>query len=58
MAPLYNFYIPLWVTPPHPFPLQAAEETLHHGIVPTVAFATHAADKALAFQEPSAGFAR
>jgi hypothetical protein len=42
---------------PDPLPLQIEEEALHDSVVPTVAFATHAARQAMAAQQGTVGFA-
>ena len=44
-------FIPALVVPPmHPFLLQAAEETLDHGIVPAITLAAHAAQDPMRFE--------
>jgi hypothetical protein len=36
---------------PYPFHLQVQEETLHHGIVPAISLAAHAADDTVLVQQ-------
>ena len=36
---------------PDPLHLQAQEEALHHRVIPTIAFAAHAAHEAMVFQQ-------
>ena len=42
---------------PDPLPLQIEEEALHDGVVPAIAFATHAARQAMTAQQGTVGFA-
>ena len=45
-------FIPGLIIPPlHSFLFQAPEETFHYGIVPAIAFATHAADKPVSVKQ-------
>ena len=41
----------LVASPLHTLLLQGAEETLNHGIVPTIAFSAHAACDAMGFEQ-------
>lgn len=47
---LLGFISRLVVPPVHPFLLHATKEALHNGVIPTVAFAAHAAFEAMGFQ--------